>query len=593
MNTFSIIPLHGIKDGKCTCGNPNCDRPGKHPCIPNWKEYQTRRPTPEELAGWKKKFPNSNWAIITGQVVGIVVLDVDGPEGAEAVKGKHLPLTWAVSTGKGTHYYFLHPGFPVGNGVRVLPGVDIRGDGGYAVAPGSVHVSGKKYEWVPGLSPADIPDGPAPCPKWLLDLLQKRQAPAGGNGKLDPVQVLAGVPEGQRDVTLFRYACRLRAQGLTREEATRLVLEAAKNCQPPFPEREALQKVEQAFKYPEGQKPLVEGFSAAELVQSNFPDPNWFVEGILPEGLTILGGPPKTGKSWLCLGLAVAVGSGGVALGKIPVDKKAVIYLALEDNPRRLKSRLVSVLQGSPAPENLHFYTTWPALDKGGLEMLEQAILRHDAGLVIIDTLAKVRHKRRANVGIYEDDYQALSGLKNLADRYGVAVLVVTHVKKGQEEDPINLISGSTGLTGCADGILVLSRKRCQADAVLFATGRDYPEEQELALVFDQATTSWHIAGSAQEYRLTKERREILKAIQELGSAARPKEIAELINKNHSTVRVLLRKLEAEGVVNSVGGAYCISSVYGKPVNSINSINSVNTVNSITRFTVYGSINRA
>jgi Primase C terminal 1 (PriCT-1)./Bifunctional DNA primase/polymerase, N-terminal. len=166
---------------------------------------------------------------------------VDGEAGAESLKGKHLPVTWAVQTGKGIHYYFKHPGFPVGNSVRILPNIDVRGDGALVVAPGSLHASGRKYAWVPGLSPADLPE-PAPCPKWLLELLQGKRQSSGKREKINPVNVLAGVPEGLRDTTLFRYACRLRAQGLTKEEATRLVLEAAKNCTPPFPEETAKEK---------------------------------------------------------------------------------------------------------------------------------------------------------------------------------------------------------------------------------------------------------------------------------------------------------------------------------------------------------------
>lgn len=560
-SVFSWIPLHGIKDGHCTCGNPACDKPGKHPRLP-WEEYKARKPTPEELARWRKQFPGCNWGIVTGQVSGLVVVDVDGPEGAEALKGRHVPLSWAVQTGKGTHYYFKHPGFPVGNGVRVLPGVDVRGDGGYVVASGSVHVSGRRYEWIPGMSPQDLPDGPAPCPRWLLDLLQKKQALAGAKGRLDPVQVLAGVPEGQRDNTLFRYCCRLRTQGLAKEEAARLVLEAARNCTPPFPEKEALQKVESAYKYSEGQQEnFPEGFSAAELVKASFPDPQWLVEGILPEGLTLLGGLPKIGKSWLCLGLAVATASGGIALGKIHVEKKPVIYLALEDTPKRLRNRLVSVLQGGPGPENLYLYTSWPTLDNSGLARLEQAILQRNAGLVIVDTLARVRQKRRPNAGIYEEDYQALTGLKSLADKYGMAFLVVHHLKKGQEEDPINLLSGSTGLSGCADGILILSRKRCQADAVLFATGRDYPQEQELALVFDSTTTSWHIAGTAQEYRMSKERREVIETLRDSDRPLSPKEVADILGRPYGAVAKLLHGMAKAGEIKAAGyGKYTLTT---------------------------------
>ena len=248
MKHFCMIPLHSIKNGKCTCGNPACNSPGKHPRI-NWDKYKTERPSEADLARWKKQFNGYNWGIVTGAVSGVIVLDVDGEAGAASIAGKELPETWAVQTGKGYHYYFLHPGFPVENGVRILPGLDIRGDGGYVVAPGSMHVSGKRYEWVPLLSPEDFPE-PAPVPEWLLKILKNKQSSGEKKEKINPVNVLNGVPEGKRDDTIFRFACQKRSQGLTYEETRTLILEVAKNCQPPFPEDVAIKKVEQAFKYP-------------------------------------------------------------------------------------------------------------------------------------------------------------------------------------------------------------------------------------------------------------------------------------------------------------------------------------------------------
>ncbi|TDA70639.1 MAG: DNA primase [Clostridia bacterium] len=228
---FSVLPV---------------DRKTKRPLVESWREYQTRQATTEEVQQWWRRWPQANVAIVTGAVSGLVVVDVDGPEGEAALRGKHLPPTPCATTGKGKHYYFAHPGGQVPNAVRLLPGVDLRADGGFVVAPPSRHASGRRYEWVDCLSIAEVPL--APCPAWLLDLVRQPH-PSEEKPKLDPLRVLAGVPEGERDNTLFRYACRLRQQGLTKEEATRLVLEAAKNCKPPFPEKQALLKVESAWRY--------------------------------------------------------------------------------------------------------------------------------------------------------------------------------------------------------------------------------------------------------------------------------------------------------------------------------------------------------
>jgi hypothetical protein len=540
---FSMFPLHSVKNGKCTCGT-DCHSPGKHPPIPEWRVYQNRRPTEKEFSQWQKKYPACNWAVVTGKVSGIFVLDVDDPVGEASLRGKHIPATWCVRTGKGMHYYFEWPGFSVECRTGILPGLDIRGDGGYVVAPGSIHSSGKRYEWVDGLSPADMSE-PAEAPEWLMALLKKPTSNSHSE-KIDPVKVLAGVPEGKRDSTLFRYACRLRSQGLTKEEALRLVLEAAANCTPPFPEREAKRKIDQAWKYPEGGNTL-EGFSAIKLLQMEFPDPVWCVPDLLPEGLSILGGKPKIGKSWLALNLAVAVASGGVALSE-RVEPGPVMYLALEDTPRRLKSRLLSVLCGSPAPEGLYFYTSWPKLNEDGLTLLEAEILKREPRLVIIDTLQRIRPVQRGNGNIYGIDYEDTARLKAVADRYGVAMILIHHLKKATELDPVDMLSGSTGLSGAADAIWILSRERGQVAAVLYATGRDF-EEKELGLNFDPMTTTWHVMGTAAEYRISRERREILEVLREADGPMRPKEIAEAIGKKYEVVAKTLQRMCKDGEI--------------------------------------------
>jgi len=220
----------------------------KKPLLSSWREWQNKKVTEDIVKQWWQRYPAANVGILTGTISGIVVLDVDGEAGRQSLSqiAKGLPPTPISNTGKGSHYIYAHPGFEVRNFAGKLPGLDFRGDGGYIVAPPSIHPSGRKYEWA--IDPGAVP--PSPMPEWLLKLLeQKKEANGGG---IDPLKVLAGVPEGQRDETLFRYACRLRAKGMVKEEALALVLQAAKNCTPPFPEKEAKAKVESAWRYPGG-----------------------------------------------------------------------------------------------------------------------------------------------------------------------------------------------------------------------------------------------------------------------------------------------------------------------------------------------------
>ncbi|WP_094602861.1 hypothetical protein SPSIL_009870 [Sporomusa silvacetica DSM 10669] len=209
-----------------------------------------------------------------------------------------------------------------------------------------------------------------------------------------------------------------------------------------------------------------QGITAAELLKKQLPEPVWIVPDILPAGLIIIAGPPKTGKSWLSMGLAVAVASGGNFLGQ-DVQKGQAIYLALEDTERRLQSRLQIVLTEEKGPEGLHFFTNWPKDGEGGLTFLAEWLLEHeDCRLVIVDTLQKIKRKPGRNENAYESDYAAMTGFKQIADKFNVAVVLVHHLKKGSETDIFNQISGSVGLSGAADAMMVLKRARMNLETI-------------------------------------------------------------------------------------------------------------------------------
>jgi len=286
------------------------------------------------------------------------------------------------------------------------------------------------------------------------------------------------------------------------------------------------------------------------------------------------------GKSWLGLGLALAVASGGAAFGKVPVERGEALYLALEDTPKRLQSRLGMMLHGEPAPDGLHLATAWPRLDQGGLQHLEAWLDEHqDARLVIVDTFQKLRPPQDGR-GLYEQDYAALAGLKALADRHGVAVLVVHHLRKGSSEDPLEEVSGTTGLTGAADTVWVLRRDRGRMDATLFITGRD-TEEQETALQFDPSLGLWCLLGSAEEYRMSQERQAVLALLREAGEPLGPKAIAEALGKTEGSVRKLLFTLVNEGVIKRVDrGRYTITGNNGNVGNNGN----ISTISNVMQF---------
>lgn len=296
--------------------------------------------------------------------------------------------------------------------------------------------------------------------------------------------------------------------------------------------------------------------SAQELVTKVFAPVKWIVPDILPEGITLFAGKPKMGKSWLALNLAIATATGGRALGRIQVEQGSVLYLALEDNERRLQSRMVKLLQGGRVPERLDLAIEWQRMgdDTLGLTWLAGWIEAHpDARLIVIDTLAKVRPPMGKGGNIYDYDYSTVQGLKGIADRYNVSILIVHHVRKGSSEDPLEMISGSFGLSGGVDGAIVLARIRGAADAVLHITGRDV-EEKELAMTWSAEYALWTIAGDAEEFRVSRERRGIIEAIKQIGGNATPKDISEVLDKPVGSIKKLLREMLDDGQIRQ--GSY-------------------------------------
>ena len=216
---------------------------------------------------------------------------------------------------------------------------------------------------------------------------------------------------------------------------------------------------------------------------------NFVVDTLLSQGLHILAGSPKVGKSWLALWLAVMVAKGEAVWG-MGVKQGTTLYLCLEDSTLRIQNRLFEIAEDAPA--NVHFTTNSDTLGKGLEEQLCAFLSEHpDTVLVIIDTLQMIRGAGYDNT--YANDYRDLSALKRIADTYGIAILLVHHLRKMNDDDPMNMISGTTGLSGATDSNFVLRKsKRRENTATLYCTGRDIPY-RELALEFDGEDHVWKL----------------------------------------------------------------------------------------------------
>lgn len=308
-------------------------------------------------------------------------------------------------------------------------------------------------------------------------------------------------------------------------------------------------------------------WTAAELLNVEFPPVRWAVPNLLAEGLNLLAGAPKLGKSWLALNLAVSVASGSAALGKVDVDEGDVLCLALEDPGRRLQSRLRMVLGDRPGPDRLTLATTCDPMPEGGDQIRRWLDAHPDARLVIVDVFGKVRGRPDARQDRYTADYSSVSELKKIADDAGVCMLVVHHTRKMASEDFLDAVSGTQGLAGAADAVLVLTRSRGAAGAVLKVTGRDV-EEAEHALDFDATTGRWRLLdGPASDYGMSAERRAILDALRDEPGLG-PTAIADKSGVRLGSVKHLVRKMVDDGQLDTDGAGHYLPVHFIHPVHS-------------------------
>lgn len=215
--------------------------------------------------------------------------------------------------------------------------------------------------------------------------------------------------------------------------------------------------------------------SCEEIMSTPIAPIPFSVENLLGQGLYLFAGAPKIGKSWLSLDICLSVAKGETVLGQCTA-KGTALYLCLEDNKVRLQNRLYE-LTNEPT-DSLYFSLLADTIGDGLEQQIEQFYLANrDLKIVVIDTLQKIRSSEES---AYGTDYTELASLKRLADKLAITILLVHHTRKCKDSDPFNMISGSTGLRGCADGALVLIEKdRATHEAVLYCEGRDI-ESREL-----------------------------------------------------------------------------------------------------------------
>lgn len=297
--------------------------------------------------------------------------------------------------------------------------------------------------------------------------------------------------------------------------------------------------------------------TAQQLVGHEFAPVQFIIEDTLPEGFALLCGRPKLGKSWLALDYAMSVSEGGEAMGAKGTSKGTVLYLALEDNLRRLQNRIR--LTGRQVNEKLHLVTSWPKAQEGGIEQIQNFLAEHpDTKLIIIDTLARFRGNCKGQ-NVYQEDTDTIAPLQALALEHKIAMLVIHHTRKLGSEDWLDTIGGSTGLSGAADTLMVLKRERGQADAFLLGSGRDIADF-EFPMNFNQDTKTWQIVGiDTTVAKLPDELFHLLALLEQNPNGLTTSEIMDISGQCRRTINRRLNQLELEGLSKKDGESWKIN----------------------------------
>jgi hypothetical protein len=219
------------------------------------------------------------------------------------------------------------------------------------------------------------------------------------------------------------------------------------------------------------------------------------IDSLLPQGVSLLCGAPKIGKSWLVLNWCVRIAK-GEEVWNFKTAKETTLYLCLEDNLSRIQQRLNEITD--EVPNNVFFATSSCSMSDGLAEQIEMFIAeQNDTVLVVIDTFQMIRSKNKDTT--YANDYQEIEELKRLAVKLKISLLLVHHLRKQGDNDPLNKISGTTGISGAVDTTFILDKsKRSQNNATMICTGRDI-EYRELELNFSKDNHIWDLVSDSVE----------------------------------------------------------------------------------------------
>jgi len=400
----------------------------KVPAIASWAPYQERVATDEELVAWFGTGEN-NLGLVTGAISGLVVVDEDSAEGAENATKLGLTSPVRAQARKGFHHYFKHPGTKVSNGVRIAPGLDLRGDGGYVVAPPSIHETGHVYCWaIAGempVYPGYIPDVPVVVNRvgWVTDAVNSLEA---GNRHGTLVKIVGkliheGLSEAETLALLMPHLDAMREEGVAEDpvvHARKIIAWASAKEKQNAP----TQTVKTSWNM----------MTTAGLIDSA-PPVDWLIPGWIPrKSITWLFGNQGWGKSWVTMDLAIRLSEhNAVWLTGSVLPKARVLYLDDESSHALLADRIRQLAKGRALDStNVRWVVKegWDILNKADCEIMARAMEEHKPEVVVMDSYSCF-HTGDDNSTDFT--MKAMTALKNIVHKYNISLIMVDHMSSG------------------------------------------------------------------------------------------------------------------------------------------------------------------
>jgi hypothetical protein len=450
---YRVFPCHTARGTggalHCSCARADCDSPAKHPRVPKGLNEATT--DEQQIRAWWSKWPDANIGLRTGD--GLVVLDVDTHKGGTS-NGLDLPDTVRVVTGGGGEHWYLR-GDSVPNSVELVgPGLDVRGDGGYVLAPPSMHISGRQYEWDSG-GGSKLLD----APQWFLRAAKQRRLKLVEQVEADPNAFIAG---GRNDA-MTALAGSMRRRGFSAPSmVSALLTENAIRCRPPLDEPEVRRIAEGVAKRYQPTDP-VKGWSVLgwDALSSQLPPIPWLCKelGLAPGAPAMVAGYGFSGKTVSLQALAVAVASGGKAWGRFEVGSGSVLHVDYEQGRHLTQTRYqrLAIAAGvwSELAGRLEVVCLPPVhLDaEGAIEKLRG--LCEGKRLCIVDSLKAAFPTADENSS---DVRKWLDALLKVSEETGCVIVVIHHARKPQKDSQggaKTAIRGSGAIFDACASILV------------------------------------------------------------------------------------------------------------------------------------------